>query len=185
MEKVKKILGENYTEEVKQAIEQEIASQVEKGGADYVPKAKYNEVNERYKGVKSELDARDRQIEELKPKAAGNEALLEQISQLQEENKRQGEEAVTKLRNKYLDDKINSYKPISARALKAELDLDKVEFDEDFNIKGLDEQVDVLKEDEKLNRLFEQEETPPPTGTGLKNGEQDPTQTEPILKTMY
>ena len=185
MEAIKKLLGDNYTDDIAKAIEAEISAQVN-GGAKFVPKEKFDTINEQYKGLKATVAERDKQLEELTPKAAGNEALIAKIEELQQANKTATDEAVKKLQDKYINDKISSYKPISAKALKAELDLSKVEFDEEFNIKGLDEQINSLKGDDRLKMLFEQEATPPPTGTGIKAGASDgDMKTEPLLKKVY
>ena len=57
-----------------------------------------------------------------------------------------------------------------AELLKPHIDLSKVTIDDNFNIKGLDEQVAGLKT--KFASLFETKDIipPAPSGTGLKGG---------------
>lgn len=54
----------------------------------FMPKDKYNEVNEAKKQLESDIKERDKQLKDLGDKVKGNEELEKQIKELQETNKK-------------------------------------------------------------------------------------------------
>ena len=54
---------------------------------EYVPKSRFNEVNEEKKTLKSQLADRDKQLTELKNTAGDNEQLKQKIAELEDTNK--------------------------------------------------------------------------------------------------
>lgn len=180
MKELKTLLGNNFTSEVEAALNKYAEAQIKTGGADYIPKVKYDAINDKLKSLSNDIKDRETQIEELKSKAAGNKELLEEITKLQEANKASQAEAVKKYRDKLLELKITSLKPISNKALMAELDLTKIEFDDNDNIKGLDEQIAKIRENEDLKQLFKSESTPPGAGTGVKQNADEFGKAEPV-----
>ena len=115
----------------------------------YVPIERFNEVNEEKKELKNQLDDRDKQLQELKVKAAGNEELTAKITELEELNKQTKEEYENKIaalrKETAIELALKDAKARNIKAVKALLDLDKVSLDGD-NILGLDEQLKGLKE---------------------------------------
>lgn len=133
---------------------------------------------------KQQIADRDTQLEELGEKAKGNEDLTAEIDRLKEENtntKNDYEEQLKKQAFDYkLEGTLKDSKVKNVKAIKALLDMDTIKLDGDA-LKGLDEQLNSLKENESY--LFEQEETQPnspqivtggnPNG-GSNNGDDDP-----------
>lgn len=118
---------------------------------EYIPIARFNEVNEDKKQLKIQLGERDIQLGELKIKATGNEDLTTKISELEILNtttKIEYEEKIAKLRKETsIELVLKDNKAKNIKAVKALLDLDKVSLDGD-NLIGLEEQLEGLKESE-------------------------------------
>lgn len=53
---------------------------------NFIPKARFNEVNEELKSLKKSVSDRDKQLEELKKSAGENTELTQQIAKLQKAN---------------------------------------------------------------------------------------------------
>lgn len=134
----------------------------------YVPIERFNEVNEEKKELKNQLDDRDKQLQELKVKAAGNEELIAKITELEELNKQTKEEYENKIaalkKETAIELKLKDEKARNIKAVKALLDLEKVSLDGD-NLIGLDEQLKGLKESDPYlfgeDKLSGREPKPP------------------------
>ncbi|KXG78279.1 phage scaffolding protein [Thermotalea metallivorans] len=117
----------------------------------YFPKAKFDEINEERKELKSQLEERDKQLKELKVKVQGNEELTAKIVELENLNKQTKEEYEAKMaalkKETAIELKLKDEKAKNVKAVRALLDLDKVNLDGD-NLIGLDEQLKALKEKE-------------------------------------
>lgn len=117
----------------------------------YVPIERFNEVNEEKKELKTQIEDRDKQLKELKIKAAGNEELTTKITELETLNNQTKEEYETKIvalrKETSIELKLKDEKAKNIKAVKALLDLEKVSLDGD-NLIGLDEQLKALKEKE-------------------------------------
>ena len=115
----------------------------------FIPKDKYNEAAEAKKKLETDIQERDKQLEELKKAAGSNEELKKQIETLQAENKKAGEEWQAKMAQMQLDfaiDKaLTAAKAKNAKAVKALLDMDKVKLDGD-QLLGIDEQLKALQQ---------------------------------------
>lgn len=115
----------------------------------FIPKARFDEINEEKKELKNQLDDRDKQLQELKVKAAGNEELTAKITELEELNKQTKEEYENKIaalrKETAIELALKDAKARNIKAVKALLDLEKVSLDGD-NLIGLDEQLKRLKE---------------------------------------
>lgn len=115
----------------------------------YVPIERFNEVNEEKKELKNQLEDRDKQLQELKVKAAGNEELTAKITELEELNKQTKEEYENKIaalrKETAIELALKDAKAKNIKAVKALLDLEKISLDGD-KIIGLDEQLEGLKE---------------------------------------
>ena len=116
---------------------------------NYVPIARFNEVNEEKKELKIQLEERNKQLKDLKEKAEGNEELVARITELEELNKqtqKDYEEKIAALRKETaIELALKDAKARNIKAVKALLDLDKVSLDGD-NLVGLEEQLKGLKE---------------------------------------
>lgn len=142
----------------------EQADSVITGFGTMVPKSRLDEKIQEAKDYKSQLDARDKQLAELEPKAAGNEALLQQIQKLQDDNKNAQTEYEQKLaetqRTFALDSALSGAKVKNLKAVKALLDAEKIKLDGD-KLSGLEEQLEALKTSDAY--LFESTEEGKPT----------------------
>lgn len=74
-----------------QGMTEEIAAEVEKLSAEelkgFIPKSRFDEVNEAKKNAESLVKERDKQLEDVKKASGDNEELKKQIESLQEQNK--------------------------------------------------------------------------------------------------
>lgn len=126
--------------------------------------------------LKKEVSDRDGQIESLKKSAGNNEDLKKQIETLQAENK------ATKL-NAAIEKALTGAKARNITAVKALLkDIDKAELSDDGTVKGLEDQIKLLKSSDDTKFLFDTE-TRPAKDNGLKGvtpgnaGDGKPTET--------
>lgn len=115
----------------------------------YVPKARFNEVNEEKKTMQQTVKDRDAQLEKLKNSKGDVEALKTQIKELQETNKTEKEAAEAKLKDVRLTSAIQL--AIAGTAQDADIvaglfDKGKLILGDDGKITGLDEQLKTLKE---------------------------------------
>lgn len=128
----------------------------------YIPKARFDEVNDEKKTFKEALKERDNQLEELK-KSTDVEGMKKQIGELQAANVKKDEEHAAELKalkiDAAIDAALTAAKAKNLKAVKALLDLDGADFDKDGNIKGLSEQVKKLSEAEDSGFLFEVADT--------------------------
>lgn len=143
---------------------EEQADSVITGFGTMVPKSRLDEKIQEAKDYKSQLDARDKQLAELEPKAAGNEALLQQIQKLQDDNKKVQTDYEAKLSeqsyNFALESALSGAKVKNAKAVKALLDNEKIKLDGN-DLVGLKEQLEALKTSDAY--LFETAEEVKPT----------------------
>lgn len=137
----------------------EAASQEELKG--YIPKARFDEVNNEKK--KLELDVRDRdgQLETLKNSTGDVEAMKKQIETLQADNKAKDEAHAAEIKQLKIDTGVDTAianaKGKNAKAIKALLNLENAELDEDGTVKGVAEQLEALQKSDSY--LFDAKET--------------------------
>ena len=116
---------------------------------NYIPRAKFNEVNEKVKALEKEIATRDEQLKDLAEKAKGNEELTKQIAALTEANEKTKAEYEAKLKDITLNTAIE--KALTANQAKyvdllvGKIDKSKLVLDGEKVI-GLDEQITGLKE---------------------------------------
>lgn len=142
------------TEELAQKLA-ELSAEELKG---YVPKERFNEVNEAKKNAEALVKERDGQIETLKASSGDNEALKKQIEDLQKANKEAADKYDADLKQLRLDNAVDkaitAANGKNAKAIKALLDLEKVEVLEDGTTKNLTEQLEALAKAEDSSMLF-------------------------------
>ncbi len=135
----------------------------------YIPKHRFDEVNEENKTLKATVKENATQLETLKTTAGATEDLKKQIETLQADNKKKDEEHQTKLKDLTLTNaiKLALAGKVHDEALASTLvDKTKLVIDGE-KIVGLDEQVKSLKETKAF--LFK-EDKPDTTKTGFKVG---------------
>ena len=164
-ELVKLGLTEEDAEKVAKASEEEL-----KG---FVPKSRFDEVNEAKKHAEESVKERDKQIEGLKESAGDAEKLKQQIEQLQQDNKAKDTNHALEIKKLKLDNAVDSAltaaKAKNVKAVRALLNLDKAELSDDGTVKGLDEQIKTLQTAEDSKFMFES--SGKPKMKGAKTGE--------------
>lgn len=121
----------------------------------FIPKTRFDEVNDAKKQLEADIKTRDEQIDSLKKvDAAGLQA---EIERLQGENKAAQEKYEADMKQIQIDAAVEKAllgaKAKNIKAVKALLDLEKAEL-EGENIKGLEEQLKKLTESEDSKFLF-------------------------------
>jgi len=151
---------------IKLGLDEEMAQKVADAFAEYlkgfIPKSRFDEVNEAKKKLEQDIKTRDEQLEELKKiDAAGLKA---EIEKLQQENKAAKEKHEAELKqiqiNNAVEKALLTAKAKNIKAVKALLNLETIKVDEDGNIKGLDEQIKKLQQNEDSKFLFDITEEP-------------------------
>lgn len=135
--------------EVADKVNEAIQNEYVKSG-NYIPKAKFDEVNQEKANLKSQLDAANKGLKDLKEGAEGNDALKAKIQELQDKQK-----ADEKKHRDELDDfrKRNAImSDLSGIAHNPDdivkfVDLSKVTVGEDGKLSGWEEQRDALIKD--------------------------------------
>jgi len=159
----------NKEQLIKLGLTEEQAQSVLDGFGKMVPKSRLDDKIKELEIANDTISKYETDLEDLKPKAAGNEALLQQIQQLQDENKTakdqyEAELAETRLTSAVklaLTGKVQDLDIVSGL-----LDKTKIELDEQGNVKGgLDEQLTTLKESKSFLFVPETEERTLPKGT--------------------
>jgi hypothetical protein len=163
---------------IKLGISEELAAKCESASQEelkgYIPKSRFDEVNNEKK--KLELDVRDRdgQLETLKNSTGDVDSLKKQIETLQAENKTKDEAHAAEIKQLKVDSAIDlalgDAKAKNKIAVKALLkDMDKAELDADGSIKGLAEQIAALQKSDSY--LFDAKETKPGKFKGAEPGQ--------------
>ena len=119
--------------------------------AGFIPKARFDEVNETKKELEQQIQERDKQLKDLQEKVKGNEELEKTIKELQEANKATKELYEDKIRDMTINAAIQS-KLTDAKypdLLLTKFDRSKLSIAEDGTVLGVDEQLTALKEQYK------------------------------------
>lgn len=162
------IIALGASEELAQKIIDEIMD------GQFVPKSRFNEVNEENKTLKKTVSERDGQLEELKKSSGDMEELKRQITNLQTENADNKVKYEADMRNLRLDNAVKAaltnskaknaavVAPLLAEFLKT------AEIDEKGSVKGLDKEIEKLKADVNSSFLFESEQETAPRFKGME-----------------
>lgn len=119
--------------------------------AGFIPKARFDEVNETKKDLEQQIRDRDKQLKDLQEKVKGNEELEKTIKELQEANKATKEQYEAKIKDMTIAAAIRS-KLTDAKypdLLLTKFDQSKLSIAEDGTVLGIDEQLTALKEQYK------------------------------------
>ena len=138
---------------------EEQAVKVLEGYKGYVPKTRFDEVNEAKKRAEAVIAERDKQLDALQKASGDAEALKAQIAKLQDENKVAADKFKADIKallvNSIVERDLFKAGAKNIKAAKALLvDLDKAELDGE-NVKGLADQIKKLQEDEGSKFLFD------------------------------
>ena len=140
---------EGMTEELAAKVAEQSAEELK----SFVPKARFDEVNEAKKNAESQVKDRDKQLEDLKKSSGDNAELKKQIESLQEENKTTKQKHEAEIKKLRLNNAVQSaLKDAGAKNTLAVMallkDMDKAELAEDGSVKGLKEQIENLQKTE-------------------------------------
>jgi len=157
---LKELLGEELYSQVKEKIGDDkifLASENDKG--QYIPKETFDAKIEKINALEEQIKQRDQQISTLKEDTNASEELKSKIEELQEKNEQTQTELQEKLKQQKLEAEIDKAlikrKARNPKAVKALLEMDKVEVD-DKGVKGLEEQLEEISESDDY--LFETED---------------------------
>ena len=140
----------------------------------FIPKTRFDEVNEAKKNAEALVKERDKQLEDVKKSTGENEELKKQIEQLQADNKTAKAEYEANIKKMQIDNAVQTaLKDAGAKNVTATIallkDLDKAELAEDGTIKGLAEQIQELQKSESYLFNVKSEPQPKPTGATPAN----------------
>ena len=141
----------------------------------YIPKARFDEVNNAKKDLEQQLKERDKQLEDLSKKVKDNEELSKQIKELQEANKATKEQYEAKIKdmtiNAAIREKLTDVK--YPDLLISKFDISKLTVTADGTVLGIDEQLKTIKEQYKDLFVPEVKGNPPfnndKSSSGIKN----------------
>ena len=147
---------------------EEQANKVMEGlNGSFVPKSRFNEVNAELKTAKDTIKERDTQLETLKKEAGDNEALKQQITDLQTANtnqQKQHDEEMKQFKiNAAVDKALTDAKAINPATVKPLLAafLEKANLADDGTIYGLADEIGKLAKAEGTSFLFKANSTTP------------------------
>lgn len=149
----------------------------------YVPKSRFNEVNEEKKTLTATVADRDKQLETLKKSTGDLDALKNQIKSLQEANKKAQEEADAKMKELRINDAIKLAivdKAQDVDIVSGLFDKTKLILGDDGKITGLDEQLKELQK----NKAFLFKQAGPNPKYDPKGGNGTPS-TNPFAKDTF
>lgn len=138
---------------------------------EYVPKSRFNEVNAEKKNLESAIAERDKQLKELKNSEGDVNALKEQITKLQAENKAAAEQSAKELKDLRLSTAIRLAIGDTAQDIDLVaglVDTSKLVIGEDGKVSGIKEQIKALKVEKAF--LFKPEGDPKPKYDPAKGG---------------
>lgn len=146
-------------------VSEEIATQImSEFEGKFIPKSRFDEVNELKKSYMEQVKERDTQLEELKKLVGNSDELKKQIETLQQENKNKEDSFNAEIKKikveNAIDKALNEAKAKNIKAVKALLNTDDAELLEDGTIKGLSEQIKGLSENQETSFLFDVSSTP-------------------------
>lgn len=137
----------------------------------FVPKTRFDEVNEQKNTYKKQTDELNGQVAELSKFKGTADELQQKVASIQQEYTTKMQEAETNFHKKLLDREIDTALTLSkaknTKAVKALLDTSAIKLDGD-KVVGLNEQLETVIKDNPY--LFDtQQQTPPPNNVGRTN----------------
>lgn len=144
---------------IKLGLSEELAEKAEKASLEelktYIPKSRFDEVNNSKKQLEEDVKTRDEQIESLKQ--VDGDALKAEIEKLQGENKTAKENYDKQLNeiklNNAIETALLSAKAKNTKAVNALIDKSKLKLDGD-TVLGLKEQLETLTSSDDTKFLF-------------------------------
>ena len=177
---LKELLGEELYSQVTEKLGDK---KIMVDDGNFIPKSRFDQVNQAKKELEVQLKDRDTQLAELSKNNKDNENLLNQIKDLQALNKQTTtdyENKINQMQFDYaLDGALTNAKSKNNKALKALLDMNSIKYQEG-KLEGLQEQIEALQKD--ASYLFDLNTAPANTG-GLGNfGRSGSSENDAFLK---
>lgn len=149
---LKTILGDVYNDDIDKKVSDEI-------GKNFVARADFNTLNTEKKALADTVKDRDKQLEALKASTGNIDAFKTQIAALQADNAKAAKDHEAEIKRLKIDTAVElalvAAKAKNIKAVKALLDLEKAELDENGSVKGLTDQIKKLSEAPDSGFLFE------------------------------
>lgn len=181
---LKELLGEELYSQVTEKLGDK---KIMVDDGNFIPKSRFDQVNQAKKELEVQLKDRDTQLADLSKNNKDNENLLNQIKDLQALNKQTTtdyENKINQMQFDYaLDGALTNAKSKNNKALKALLDMNSIKYQEG-KLEGLQEQIEALQKD--ASYLFDLNAIPANTG-GVGNysrGNNNPTITKEQFRSM-
>lgn len=146
MKLLKEKLGEELFNQVKEALGD---TKIMVDDGNFIPKHRFDEVNETKKLLESQIKVKDKELKDLAKKFEGNEDLASELATMKANSKKMEDDYKKQIADMQLNHGMeavfNENKVKDAKLIKALLDMDKIKLDGDKVI-GLDDQITALKE---------------------------------------
>ena len=146
MKLLKEKLGEELFNQVKEALGD---TKIMVDDGNFIPKHRFDEVNETKKLLESQIKTKDKELKDLAKKFEGNEDLASELATMKANSKKMEDDYKKQIADMQLNHGMeavfNENKVKDAKLIKALLDMDKIKLDGDKVI-GLDDQITALKE---------------------------------------
>ena len=148
----------------------------------FVPKSRFNEVNEELKTAKATITERDGQLDTLKKSGADAATLQAQITQLQADNAQKDKDHAAEIKKIKVDNAVKeallqagAINPATVTPLLAAF-LEKADLADDGTIRGLSDEISKLAKTEGTSFLFKTDTTPqtPPVSGASPAGSTTP-----------
>lgn len=163
---LKELLGEELYNQVTAKLGDHKVAVVSDG--NWIPKEKFNGINEEKKQYKTQVDDLNKQLGDLQEKLKGDEEALKTINNLQTQIADKEAEMASIRKNNAMQIDIIRMNPKDVNDILPHLQSDLITLGEDGKIQGLAEQLEKLKE--AKGYLFN-DETPVGTGGSIGGGE--------------
>lgn len=146
MKLLREKLGETLFNQVKEALGD---TKIMVDDGNFIPKSRFDEVNESKKLLEGQIKAKDKELKDLSKKFEGNEDLASELATMKANSKKMEEDYKKQIADMQLNHSMeavfNENKVKDAKLIKALLDMDKIKLDGD-KLTGLDDQITALKE---------------------------------------
>ncbi|AJE10542.1 phage scaffolding protein [Clostridium botulinum] len=160
MAKLKDIIGEELFKQLPEEKQKEYKNKdyEDVSNGAFIPKVRFDQVNEQAKEYKKQVGERDKQITDLKEEFKDAAGLKEKFEKLELDNKAQKETYEKQLNdiafNNALEKGLGDFNVKDKKLIMALIDKDKLKIDGD-NVIGLKEQIEPLKTSHEY--LFDKE----------------------------
>ncbi len=179
MAKLKDIIGEELFKQLSEDKRKELGKKdfEDISGGNFIPKSRFDQVNDTAKEYKKQVGERDTQISKLKEEYKDVDGLKEKVEKLELDNKTQKETYEKQLSDinfsNALEKGLGAFNVKDKKLIMALIDKNKLKVDGDTVI-GLKEQIEPLQKSHDF--LFEKEiKGTSSFGTGGSAGGQEPT----------